>query len=310
MRRHRGITRTTCILLALTLVLTVALTWTAFAQTGASPGASGSSTAAGATEQPTPDKRTEEPKAPKGPKTPEEPKAPKGPVPYNILDEADEDLFLALLGWTSKYRIGLDVQDGDWVRYESIGDAPSETLEIRASKTDAGETWIIETRTVAGSGSSTELHSLFSAGKPKLLKAFRVDESGTREDITPLDDIRAGELFLEARQTAFDALGGKRDEIRVVDCGDVQKLEGPFGTKMCRCIEVRVAEDVDPISFARQRRWLPEGTLVWLNEDVPRLIPLSAVVLPSLLSPDDMMSVPGGMIRSPYHVLVDYKGRN
>jgi len=304
MRRHRGITRTTCILLALTLVLTVALTWTAFAQTGASPGASGSSTAAGATEQPTPDKRTEEPKAP------EQPKAPKGPIPYNILDEADEDLFLALLGWTSKYRIGRGVQDGDWVRYESLGDGPSETLEIRASKTDAGETWIIETRTEAESGSSTEFHSLFSAGKPKLLQAFRIDESGTREDITPLDDIRAGELFLEARQTAFDALGSKREEIRVVDCGDVQKLEGPFGTKMCRCIEVRIAEDLDPISFTRQRRWLPEGTLVWLNEDVPRLIPMSAVLLPSLLSPDDMMSVPGGMIRSPYHVLVDYKGRD
>lgn len=298
MRRHRGITRTTCILLALTLVLTVALTWTAFAQTGASPEASGSSTAAGATERPTPGKPTEEPKAP------------TGPVPYNMLDEADEDLFLALVGWMSKYRIGPRVQDGDWVRYESIGDGPSETLEIRASKTDAGETWIIETRTEAGSGNSTEFHALFTAGKPKLLKAFRIDESGTREDITPLDDIRAGELFLEARETAFDALGGKRDEIRVVDCGDVQKLEGPFGTKMCRCIEVRIAEDVDPISFARQRRLLPEGTVVWLNEDVPRLIPLSAVLLPSLLSPDDMMSVPGGMVRSPYHVLVDYKGRD
>ncbi len=298
MRRHRGITQTTCILLALTLVLTVALTWTAFAQTGASPGASGSSTAAGATEPPTPGKPTEEPKAP------------KGPVPYNMLDEADEDLFLALVGWISKYRIGPGVQDGDWVRYESIGDGPTETLEIRASKTDARETWIIETRTQAGSENSTEFHSLFSVGKPKLLQAFRIDESGTREDITPIDDIRAGELFFEARETAFDALGGKRNEIRVVDCGDVQKLEGPFGTKMCRCIQVQIAADIDPSSIARVRPWLPEGTLVWLNEDVPRLIPMSAVLLPSLLSPDDMMLVPGGMVRSPYHVLVDYKGRD
>ncbi len=298
MRRHRGITRTTCILLALTLVLTVALTWTAFAQTGASPGASGSSAAAGATEPPKPGKPTEEPKAP------------KGPVPYNMLDEADEDLFLALVGWISKYRIDPGVQDGDWVRYESIGDGPTETLEIRASKISAREAWIIETRTEAGSENSTEFHWLFSVGKPQVLQAFRIDESGTREDITPLDDIRAGELFLEARETAFDALGGKRNEIRVVDCGDVQKLTGPFGTKMCRCIEVRVAADIDPISFARERPWLPEGTLVWLNEDVPRLIPMSAVLLPSLLSPDDMMTVPGGMVRSPYHVLVDYKGRN
>jgi hypothetical protein len=304
MRRHHGITRTTCILLALTLVLTVALTWTAFAQTGASPGASGSSTAAGTTERPTTGQRTEETKVLKGTL------APSGPIPYNILDEADEDLFLSLLGWTSKYRIGLDVQDGDWVRYESIGDGPIETLEIRASKTDAGQTWIIETRTVAGSGKSTEFHSLYAAGKPKLIQAFRIDESGTREDITPLEDIRAGELFLEARQTVVDALGGKRNEIQVTDCGEVKEIEGPFGTKMCRCIQVLVAEDVDPISFARQRRWLSEGTLMWLNEDVPRLIPLSAVLLPSLLSPDDMMTVPGGMVRSAYHVLVDYKGRS
>ena len=296
-------------LTALTLVLTVALTWTAFAQTGDSPKADGSSvrataTAAGssakasATASVTIDNRTEEPAAL------------EGPVPYNMLDEADDDLVLALMGWTSKYRIGLGVQDGDWVRYESVGDGPKETLEIRASMTDAGETWIIETRTKAGSENSTELHSLFSAGKPKLLEAFRVGEDGTREDIAPLDDERAGELFLEARQTVLDALGGNRKEIKVTDCGDVQKIKGPFGTKMCRGIEVQVAEDVDPISFARQRRWLSEGTLIWLNEDVPRLIPMSAVLLPALLSPDDMMMVPGGMVRSPYHVLIDYKGRN
>ncbi len=298
MRRHHGITRTTCILLALTLVLTVALTWTAFAQTGASPGASGSSTATSTTERPTTGKRTEGAKAP------------AGPVPYNILDEADEDLFLSLLGWSSKYRIGLGVQDGDWVRYESVGDGPSETLEIRAVKTDEGQTWIIETRTVAGSENSTEFHTLYSPGRPKLFQAFRIGEDGTRKDITPLEDVTSGELFLEARQTVLDALGGKRDEIKVTDCGEVRQIEGPFGTKMCRCIQVQVAEKLDPISFARQRRWLAEGTLIWLNEDVPRLIPLSAVLLPSLLSPDDMMMVPGGMVRSPYHVLVDYKGRS
>ena len=298
MRRHRRITWTTCMLTAFTFVLTVALTGAAFAQTSTSPEASGSSTAAGTSERPTLGQRTEEPEAP------------KEPAAYNMLDEADEDMILALTGWTSKYRIGLGVQDGDWVRYESAGDGPKETLEIRASKTDAGDTWIIETRTKAGSGNSTEFHALFSTGKPKLLKAFRIGEDGTREDIVPLDDMRAGEIFLEARQTAFDALGGKRDEIRVVECGDVQEIQGPFGTKMCRCIEVQLAEDLDPISFARRRRWLSEGTLIWLNEDVPRLIPMSAVLLPSLLSPDEMMMVPGGMVRSPYHVLIDYKGRS
>ena len=51
MRRQRGITPTTCILLAFTLVLTVALTGTAFAQADASPGASGTGTAAGATDR-------------------------------------------------------------------------------------------------------------------------------------------------------------------------------------------------------------------------------------------------------------------
>lgn len=292
MRRHRRTTRTTCTLTTFTLVITVALTWTAFAQTG------GSSATSSATASVTLVKQTEEPEAL------------MGPVPYNMLDTADDDLVLALMGWTSKYRIGLDVQDGDWVKYESVGDDPKETLEIRAAKTDAGETWIIETRTKAGSKSSTELHSLFSPGKPKLLAAFRIGEDGTREDIAPLDDERSGELFLEARQTALDALGGNRKEIKVIDCGDAQKIEGPFGTKLCRGIEVQVAEDVDPISFARRRRWLSEGTLIWLNKDVPRLIPMSAVLLPALLSPDDMMMEPGGMVRSPYHVLIDYKGRN
>jgi hypothetical protein len=231
------------------------------------------------------------------------------PVPLNILDQADEDLFLSLLGWSSKYRIGLDVQDGDWVKYESLGDGPKETLELRVSKTDRGETWLIEKRTAAGSDKSTELHALFSRGKPKLLQGFRIHEDGTREDITPLDDIKAGELFLDARKDAIDALGGE-GVARVRDCGgDVQELTGPFGTLLCRCVEVQVAEDVDPVSFATRRRWLSEGNLVWLNEDVPRLIPMSAVLLPCLLSPDDMMSVPGGMVRSAYHVLVDYKGR-
>ena len=298
MRRHRGTAGATWTTLALTLALMIAVTVAAFAQTGASPGAGGSSTAAGTPERLTMEKRTTEPATP------------ADPVPFDILDGADEDLYLALLAWSSKYRIGLDVKDGDWVRYESVGVDPKETLELRMSKTDAGEVWIIETRTKAGSANGSELHALFSVGKPVLLKAFRIDESGTREDITPLDDETAGTLFLEARQTAFAALGGDRNAMRVVDCGDVQELVGPFGTLMCRCIEVQIAEEVDPISFATRRRWLPEGTLVWLNEDVPRLIPMSSALLPSMLSPDDMMMVPGGMVRSPYHVLVEYGSRN
>ena len=296
-------------LAALTLVLTLTLTWTAFAQTGGSPEADGSSVRATATGAGSSVSAT----ATAGVtlvKQTEDPEAPTGPVPYNILDGADDDLVLALMGWTSKYRIGLGVQDGDWVRYESVGDGPKETLEIRASKTDAGETWIIETRTKAGSKSSTEFHALFSAGKPKMLEAFRIGEDGTREDIAPLSDERSGELFLQARQTALDALGGDRKKVKVVDTGDAQKIVGPFGTKLCRGIEVRVAEELDPISFARQRRWLSEGTLIWLNEDVPRLIPMSAVLLPALISPDDMMMVAGGMVRSPYHVLIDHKGRS
>lgn len=290
MGRQRGITGTTLPTLLLTIALAVVMVATASAQAG-------SPTAAEASQRLTMDKRTEEPPAP------------TEPVPFNILDDADEDTYLALLAWSSKYRIGLGVQDGDWVKYESLGDGPKETLEISASRTDAGDVWLVEKRTVAGSGKSNELHALFSKGKPKLLEAFRIDGSGTREDITPLDDITAGALFLEARQNALDALAAPQNGIRVTDCGDVLVLEGPFGSLVCRCIEVQIAEDVDPISFATRRRWLSEGTLIWLNEDVPRLLPMSAALLPALLSADDMMSVPGGMVRSPYHVLVDFKGR-
>jgi hypothetical protein len=279
-------------MLALTLVLAVSLTTTASAQakaTATSPG--GSKVTASASAQVRVDRGTED------------------PTPYNILADAGDEMFLALLGWSSKYRLGLDVEDGDWVKYESLGEGPKETLEISATKTEKRETWLVETRTIEGSDKSTELHALFSPGKPKLLKAFRVDESGVRQDLTPLDDIRAGELFLEARDRAADALGGDKGKYRVASYGDVQTLEGPFGKLLCRSVEVQVAEEVDPISFETRRLWLSEGNLLWLCEDVPRLMPMSAVMLPSLLHPDEMMSVPGGMVRSAYHVLVDYKGR-
>jgi len=234
---------------------------------------------------------------------------PQDPAPFNILEEASDDMYLSLLGWSSKYRMGLDLEDGDWIKYESLGDGPKETLEIRAARTEKLETWLVETTTVEGSDVSTELHVLFSPGKPKLLAAFRIDENGVREDLTPLDDIRAGELFLEAMAQAADALGGDSSKFRVLGDGDVQTLVGPFGEALCRSVEVQVAEEVDPISFETRRRWLSEGTLLWLSQDVPRLMPMSAVLLPSLLTPDEMMSVPGGLVRSPYHVLIDYKGR-
>lgn len=255
--------------------------------------------------QPAADPATEKPAV--DPKTVPSPKE-EGRVPYNILEEADEDMFLSLAGWSTKYRTSPELEDGDWVKYESVGEGPKETLEIRASKTEEG-TWIIEKRTVAGQEGSTELHLLFTPGKPKLLRAFRVAADGTREDIEPLDEITSGELFLEARQMAFDALGGDRTKFKVYNSGDVQKLVGPFGEMLCRSVEMVVAEDVDPASFERVRRWLSEGTLLWLNEDVPRLIPMSSVLLPALVSPDDLMTVQGGLVRSTYHVLVDYKGR-
>ena len=234
-----------------------------------------------------------------------EPEETAAPVPYNILDDADDDMVLCLTGWSTKYRIDPKIQDGTWVKYESVGDGPKETLKIQAKLVEEG-TWIIETTTIDGVKGSTELHLLFSPGKPKLLKLFRIAADGTREDMTPLDDYKSGELFLEARQMALDALGGDRNDIRVYDSGDVQKIEGPFGSLLCRSIGVRVAEYVDPISFATKRRWLPEGTLLWLSDEVPRLMPMEDVLLPSLLSPDDYQSVWGGLVKSPYHVLVSY----
>ena len=108
MRRQLGIVWTTGILLALTLLLTFALTSAALAQTKVSAESGGgakvtaSASASVAIQNETAG----------------------GPVPYNILDEADEDTYLALLAWSSKYRFGLGVQDGDWVRYETLGDGP------------------------------------------------------------------------------------------------------------------------------------------------------------------------------------------
>jgi hypothetical protein len=296
MRRHRGIAIGTSIVLLAAFALAMPLAQAAFAQTSQPDSKETPSTLGppGKVKFMVPPDSNEE--------LPE-------PEPVNFMEQVDGDMYLALLGWSSKYRIGLDVQDGDWVKYESVGEGPKETLELRVEKTDAGETWLIEKRTMADSGKSTELHVLFTPGKPKVVSAFRILEDGTREDITPLDDLKAGELFLEARTRALDAVGGDRSKVRVTSCGDVQEISGPYGKLLCNCIEVQVAENVDPISFATRRRWLSEGNLIWLSQDVPRIMPMSAVILPCLLSPDDMMSEQGGMVRSAFHALVDYKGR-
>jgi hypothetical protein len=281
--------RTVLTALFLLTAMAVSLAFPASAQTGAAGGPGAAA----------PGKLTLE-------KRVEEPEESPPPVPYNILDGADSDLVLALMGWSSKYRISPGIQDGDWVKYESVGDGPKQTLEIRAEKTEDGHLWLIETTKVAGQSGTTELHELLAPGKPKLLQAYRVAADGSREDLTPLDDETSGQLFMYARNEASEALGGNPMDYKVYDSGDVQRLEGPFGSLLCRPIEVRVAEDVDPISFATRRLWLPEGTLLWLNEDVPRLLPMADMLLPALLSPDDFMSVQGGLVRSPYHVLVEY----
>ena len=231
------------------------------------------------------------------------------PVAFDLTDTADEDLMTALWGWMSKYRIGLDVEDGDWVQYESVGDGPTETLKLRLKRNEDGTVWLIETVTAEGAKTGTETHLHFEPGRPKVLDGFRVAEDGTRTEIDILEDAVSGELFMEARQTAIDALGGKKSRIMVTDCGEVQELTGPYGTFICRCVVVRLQEDLDPISFATTLRWLPEGTLFWLNEDVPRLLPMSSMLLPALLAPDEMMTVPGGMVKSHDYVLVDYSGR-
>jgi hypothetical protein len=290
MQRRLGAVWTT--LVAITLL--AALSTTALGQAEATAtSAGGTRVTASATAQVKVDKDTADP---------------QDPVPFNILDEADDQMFSCLLGWSSKYRMQPDIGDGAWVKYESLGDGPKETLEIRAERTESGQIWLIET-TTKSSGATTELHTLFTPGKPRLMEAFRIDEEGNRHDLPILDELTNGELFLEARQIARDAVGNDPNKYKVADCPDVTEITGPFGTMMCRCVEVKIAEEVDPISFETRRLWLPEGTLIWMNMDVPRIMPMSAVLLPSLLSPDDMMSVPGGLVRSPYHVLIDYKGK-
>lgn len=308
-RRGFGTVLVTSLAILLALATLPAAGQTASAQGTASGGGEKAQSspvtpaAAGTASSPTLVKRTQEPEAGVVVQSAEV------PVPYNPMDGADEDMLLALAGWSSKYRIGLDVQDGDWVKYETVGDGPRETLELRIEKNPGGDLWLTETRTPAGSTKGTETHMHFSAGKPKLLEGYRILPDGTREELAPPDDMKAGELFLEARTDAMDALGGDRTKFKVVECEDVQEITGPFGTLKCRCIEVRVAEDISPISFATTRRWLSEGTLVWFNDDVPRLMPMSAVLLPAMLEPDTFMMVTGGLVRSPYHVLVDYRRR-
>jgi hypothetical protein len=231
------------------------------------------------------------------------------PEPYDVLAGANEQTWLALAGWSSKYRIGLNTSEGDWVRYEITGTDPKETVELLAKRAETGDMWIIEKHAVEGSEESSEIHMLFASGKPRLLEAFRVDDKGgkTRYDIP--DPQTAGELVVAARDESIENVAGDRSRIRIVDCTEREELKGQFGTLDCQCLEVRVAEELSPISFERFRPWIPEGTILWFSTSVPRLVPVDAILLPALVSPDEAMVVQGGMVRSPGYELVDYSGR-
>jgi hypothetical protein len=229
-------------------------------------------------------------------------------VPHDILAGADETMWMALMGWSSKYRIGLHVNDGDWVKYRSFKGPVTEIVEIRASKTEDGNTWIIEKHTPEGAQVGTEMHLLYAAGQPRVLEAFTIDEKGDKLAYEIPDPMTAAELMVAAHDDAVERLGGKGN-FRVVDCPELEEKTGAFGTLNCRCLEVRVAAPISPLSLATVRPWVPEGTLLWMSRDVPRLIPMPAIILPALVAPDDTMVVPGGMVLAPYYELLDYSGR-
>jgi hypothetical protein len=230
------------------------------------------------------------------------------PEPYDVLSDVNEDTWLALAGWSSKYRIGLGVSHGDWVRYEVTGDAAKEMVEIRAERMESGDIWLIETHSTEGSDASSEIHMHFAAGKPQLLEAFRVDEKGEKHQYDIPDAATAAELVVATRDRAVEVLTGELREIRIVDCEGREDLTGPFGTLSCQCLDVRVAGDTSPLSLDRFRPWEPEGTTLWFSERVPRLVPIGPMLLPALISPDEAMLVRGGMVRGPGYELVDYSG--
>ncbi|MBN2565400.1 MAG: hypothetical protein JXB46_06785 [Candidatus Eisenbacteria bacterium] len=238
-----------------------------------------------------------------------EPAVEKKPEPYNVLANTDETTRMALAGWSSKYRVGLRVSDGDWVKYEVSKGPVKEIVELRSTRTEDGDTWLIEKHTAEGAEASFELHLRFAKGKPRLMAAFRVNQQGEIEHLTVPDEMTAAELVVATRDAAIDALGGDRGAMRVIDHTEAEELTGPFGTLQCRLLEVRVAEKLSPVSLTRMRPWLPEGTQLWLSEDVPRLIPMDPILLPALLSPDDTMMVQGGLVRAPGYELIDYSGR-
>jgi hypothetical protein len=226
-------------------------------------------------------------------------------APYDPLANTDEITHLALAAFCSKYCIGLNVNDGDWVRYQHTRGGVTSTVELRISREENGNTWLVRTDT--GADGTTETHMLFAAGKPQLLEAYRVTDSGDIEPIAVPDPIETGLAFSERREAAIEALGqGSLSGIRVEACAGTEPLTGPFGAMNCRCLEVLIPGQVNRLSMSSMRPIEEEGTKLWFNAAVPRIIPYDAIVLPVLISPDDTMTVQGGMVRSTYYELIDW----
>lgn len=230
----------------------------------------------------------------------------KGSGPRDISEFADDETVDALIQWSSKYRLGRDLQAGDWVKYQSIAE-PEKTLEIRLETDAEGGNWIIEKTTAEGA--TTELHLHVGGAKMDLLGGFRVDAAGNRTEFGTTDLRKIGEEVWNTREDVITSFPVVPDKVRVYACEGYEDVTVPAGTFSAKCLDVQEEDRQILALLSRQQRWISEGTKLYLCTDVPRLIPFSEVYLSALISPDDMMVVKGGLVKSHNYELVDYSGR-
>ena len=223
------------------------------------------------------------------------------------LSSLDEQL-LAFIQWTGKYRLGRDLEDGTWVKYETIGEEPQQEIEMRITEAEEGGFWLTETHRTVETGATTELHLLLDAGKMGVTAAFRVDEKGNREEITPLTARRVAEIVFDHRlEVVGDTKAGER-WMSLSSC-PAEELTGACGSLVCSCVQAMVVDSSADALLSRTRQWIPEGTKIHLANEVPRLMPFAPVLTLALITPDDFMSRGGGLVRSDMYELIDFSGR-
>lgn len=230
------------------------------------------------------------------------------PTSEETASESDKEQGLALVQWTAQLRFGKDVQEGDWVRYQSAAGAPGLETELRATKRERGGMWIVESQREAGDAKGDQIHLLVDLSTLKLIEGFRIDEKGNRESAKPLPDAKVAEIIERQRGEMLKDSGPVGAPVGWAECGKAKELTGPFGTLKCDCWRAEFDEartkGIPPAQMQAMAAW----AMMYYSEDVPRLLPLVAGIMAAMAPTDDYGKIHGGLVRSSALTLTGYGG--